>query len=172
METQKLELYTGRPLRRLVEGVAILGGITTLAVAAFVFVDVILRAAGMPIFGGRDITTVALTVIIACGLASGATHGIHLSIDALANVLGPWARRIQKMIADVISLIVLIILTWRSYLGGNEAAEFGDKTMLLSIPHGPFYYALSAGLALYALVVAVDLFAQLRGSKEDFADAS
>ncbi len=148
-------------LDRLVDGFGLLGGIAILFLAGLVFCDVIGRAFGSPIFGARDIMVMMLAVIIASGFASGATQGVHISIDALKNVLPAPLRRGQLLLADLISLTILAILAWRSFVGGMEAGDFGERTMLLSLPYAPFYFALSLGFGLHALVIAFDIIKQL-----------
>ncbi len=152
---------------RLADGFGLLGGIAILFLAGLVFCDVVGRTLGSPIFGARDIMVMTLAVIAASGFASGATHGIHIAIDALQNFLPPWLRRGQLLLADFISLAFLAILSWRSFVGGMEAGDFGERTMLLSFPHAPFYFTLSFGLGLYALVVAFDIIKQLKSVSND-----
>ena len=45
-------------------------------------------------------------------------------------------------------------LAWRCYVNAGEAALFGETTMLLQIPYGPFYGALALSFALSALLFA------------------
>ncbi|SEB65094.1 TRAP-type C4-dicarboxylate transport system, small permease component [Nitratireductor aquibiodomus] len=152
---------------RLADGFGLLGGIAILFLAGLVFCDVVGRTFGVPIFGARDIMVMTLAVIAASGFASGATQGVHIAIDALQHVLPPWLRRGQLLLADLISLTILAILSWRSFVGGTEASDFGERTMLLSLPHAPFYFALSLGLGLYALVVVFDIVKQFKPGNDD-----
>lgn len=171
MGSNNMTTLAERPVGRFVDGVAFIGGIVALGVAGFVFVDVILRSLSIPFLGAREVMTMALVVIVSCGFASGAAHGIHLSVDALASVLGRRARLWQLAIANTLSIAALGFLAWRALNGGIEARDFGDSTMLLRLPHGPFYFALSAGFVLQMLVLTAEFVALAPENPKDHSDA-
>ena len=54
-----------------------------------------------------------------------------------------------------------MILTLKLIDNGNHAADFGEATLTLLISFGPFFYLLAFGMALYAVVLIVEIYVLL-----------
>ena len=65
----------------------------------------------------------------------------------------------------VLSLVLLVVMTWRLWHAGQGAVRFGETTQQLMISYEPFYYLLAVSSALYATVVAIEIVQLLRGKK-------
>ena len=115
-----------------------------------------------PILGGGDVIQVTLVVVVACALLLCIAAGRAIAIDVLVRALPPaLARTLHRAVAGLCAA-ALLYLAWRCFLNGREAEMFGETTMLLQIPFGPFYWVLAASLALSALLFLVEFW---RGRK-------
>jgi hypothetical protein len=64
---------------------------------------------------------------------------------------------------------MLLILSWRLWISGLNAVRFGEASLALQIPYMPFYFVLSVGMLLYALVLIVEIPFFVRGRAVDAA---
>ena len=65
----------------------------------------------------------------------------------------------------VLGVALLIIMAWRLWHAGQSASRFGETTQQLLISYEPFYYVLAASVALYAVVLVIEI-GQLLRNKE------
>ena len=115
-----------------------------------VFYRYILRA---PIFGIEDITTMALTVVVASSLAWAAAQKSHVSINIIKLAFGRSVTRITDLAARLVSFAMMAIAGYALFVKGSCGMPCGAMTSNLSIIHTPFYYILGAGIWLYAALI-------------------
>ncbi len=148
-----------RPFGRLqapvAHGLEVVGGLALAALLAITVADALLRSLlNRPILGGGDLVQVALVLVVASAvplsIAAGRAIAIEMLVERLPAVLARPVRRASAAICAVASGY----LAWRCYVNAGEAALFGETTMLLQIPYGPFYGALALSFALSALLFA------------------
>jgi TRAP-type C4-dicarboxylate transport system permease small subunit len=145
-----------RGLHLLLEGV---GGLGILALMLLTVSDALLRSfANLPLAGANDFTQVMLVIVVACALPLCVAGGRAITIDLLVNLMPDSVRSVLHRFAALSGAIVLGYLAWRCFLNAREAAFFGETTMLMQIPFGPFYLALAIGLTLSALQFLADAF--------------
>jgi hypothetical protein len=46
-----------------------------------------------------------------------------------------------------------------------NAADYGEASLSLTIPHGPFFILLGFGMALYGVVLVFEIYVHLRGGE-------
>jgi TRAP-type C4-dicarboxylate transport system permease small subunit len=63
-----------------------------------------------------------------------------------------WLLRVQHVAACLVSAAVAGVGAWQLLLRANRMLGYGDTTAVLRIPLYPLAYAMSASLALVALV--------------------
>jgi len=144
------------PLRWAEAGLDIVGGLALVVLLAITVSDALMRSLlNRPILGGGDLVQVALVMVVAAAvplsIASGRAIAIEMLVDRLPPAAAVWLRRGSAAICAVASGY----LAWRCYVNAGEAAMFGETTMLLRIPYGPFYGALAISFAISALVFAL-----------------
>lgn len=138
--------------RLAVAAVGAAGGLALFGLMLLMVADALLRTfLNAPMFGAQEVTRVLLSVVVACAVPLCFLQGKSITIDAFVERLAPaWQRRIAAA-AHLLSAAALAFLAYRCALNGWEASRFGESSMLLSIPSGPFYLALGAGFAASAL---------------------
>ena len=65
----------------------------------------------------------------------------------------------------LLGLALLIVMAWRLWHAGQTAVKFGETTQQLLISYEPFYYMLAVSIAVYALIVLVDIWQVIRSDK-------
>ncbi|WP_372424826.1 TRAP transporter small permease [Salinarimonas chemoclinalis] len=156
----------GTRLERLAgAAIAVVGGVGVVALMLLTVADALLRSfANAPILGANDLTQVILAVVVAASVPLCVASDRAVAITALVDRMRPAAGGLVRRAAYAASASVLAYLAWRCFVNGGEAAMFGETTMLLRIPYGPFYYVLSAGFGVSAVLFAVGVLRGRLGS--------
>ncbi len=144
---------------RMVRFVALWGGgLMIVSLMGITVIDVILRYFfSSPIFGARDISKLILLTAVALSVAYSARTGGQVSIELFSDMMGPRIIRWTEVFVRSIAIAMLIILGWRLWLSGLNASEFGEASLALEIPFRPFYFILSLGMLLYAVVLIAEI---------------
>ncbi|MGP1395906.1 MAG: TRAP transporter small permease [Inquilinaceae bacterium] len=143
-------------LRTFEAGLTIVGGVIVFAMMALSVSDALLRSVlNTPVFGANDFTQVLLAAAVAVSLPLCVMAGRAIAIDTLVALLPSGIRRPLNWLVSIGGSAMLLYLAWRCVLNGHDAAAFGETTMLLRIPYGPFYYGLAAGLGISALLMVL-----------------
>lgn len=146
----------------LLLGGATLGGMTVLSVWN---VLIMRKALNNPIKGAEDVLVLMLVSIVALAIPLGARTGAHIEIEVLETRMSRAFARWSHLLVKVLSLVLLVVMTWRLWHAGQGAVRFGETTQQLMISYEPFYYLLAVSTALYATVVAIEIVQLLRGKK-------
>lgn len=146
----------------LLLGGAALGGMTVLSVWN---VLIMRKALNNPIKGAEDVLVLMLVSIVALAIPLGARTGAHIEIEVLETRMSRAFARWSHLLVKVLSLVLLVVMTWRLWHAGQGAVRFGETTQQLMISYEPFYYLLALSTALYATVVAIEIVQLLRGKK-------
>jgi len=147
-----------------------LGAVTALTLFAMMlltFADVsgryLLR---QPVYGGYEVTEFLMGILIFSGLPILCAREGHVAIDVFDSFIPKKWRRRHLAVVNLISAVVLGILSWRMLMQALELWRNNEVTMTLKIPHGPFallFAALSAAACLACLVI---FWAYLRGTRD------
>lgn len=137
------------PLRWTSYLVELVGGVALIGLMVLTVTDALMRSlANRPILGGGDLIQVFLVVVVACAVPLCVAAGRAIAIELFVNLLPPLGRGLLQRFTALISAGVLLYLSWRCYINAGEAAMFGETTMLLRIPFGPFYGVLAVSFLL------------------------
>ena len=150
---------------RIVRFVALWGGgLMIVSLMGITVIDVILRYFfSSPIFGARDVSKLIMLTVVALSVAYSARTGGQVSIELFSDMMGPRIIRWTELFVRFIAMMMLIILAWRLWQSGLNASEFGEASLALQIPFRPFYFILSLGMLLYAIVLIAEIPLLLRG---------
>lgn len=137
---------------RIFRTLALIGGCGLLLLLALTVAAVVMRKVfGSPLIGIFDISQVTLIVIVFSGMAyCGITRG-HVAVD-LFNDLFP--SRVQKLLNVVVNLVTAALLgfmAWITVIRAFDAREINEATMMIFIPHFPFFLMAAVGLTAYAI---------------------
>ncbi len=108
--------------------------------------------------GSLELTELLMVVVIFAALPLVSLRGEHVVFDSLDPLLGPWTRRVQVVLVEGACAGALGGLAWLVWTKAVQMTQAGDVTAQLGIAQGPFVFAMSALLALTALVHLLKLF--------------
>lgn len=128
-------------------GTGILGLVMVLTVA-----DVIGYLFKSPIRGTPELSEFMMVTVVFLALAWCAVTRKHVKVDIIVSRFPPRVQLILDIITLLLTLGIYAIITWRSVL---ESSVVYNTTSLLRIPDAPFYWIMTAGLALFCLSIAV-----------------
>ena len=149
------------------------GGAMLLGLMGLTVADVTLRYLfNAPLYGARDVAKLMLLVMVALSVAYSARTGGQVVIEFFSRRMGPRLAACSEAGARLAGLAMLAVLSRQLWISGANAAAFGETSMALGIPYGPFYRFLAFGMLLYAAVLVVELLLLLRGRMQDLTSAS
>lgn len=154
---------------RLVRGAALWGGgAMLLGLMGLTVVDVTLRYLfNAPLYGARDAGKLMLLVMVALSVGYSARTGGQVVIEFFSRRMGPRLAACSEAGARIAVVAMLAVLSRQLWLSGQSAARFGEASLALGIPFGPFYTLLALGMLLYAAVVVVELVLIARGRRAE-----
>ncbi len=134
-------------------GMVILGVLTVLTV-----VDVLGRTLfRKPILGTFELTEYMLVVIVFSTVAWCAVQKGHIKVDIVVSRLKPRAQIILSFLTHLISLGLLIIITWQCYLESVIMTNLGKTSAILNVPAYPFYWIMTAGFFILCIQISIEL---------------
>jgi len=142
------------------------GGVVLAALMTVIIVDVTGRyLLNWPVFGALDLSTVLLVLAVACAIGYGGRTGAHVTADMVSTLVGPRFEFYSGVAVKIVATAIVSLWSWRLFVTGNVARRLGESTQLLNIPFEPIYKALSFGVGIYALVLAIETIVLIRTGK-------
>jgi TRAP-type C4-dicarboxylate transport system permease small subunit len=140
----------------------ILSSIPLGLIVVLTFLDVFARyLISAPIKGSLEIIQYAMALSIFAALPLVTRHRGHVTVSLIDSSLGASALRSKVIMSDLISLVALMLMSWRLWVYAGESIEQKQQTIVLAMPQGPLVYALSFFAGLTSLLVLLDLRRQL-----------
>ncbi|MFB9173663.1 TRAP transporter small permease [Roseibium salinum] len=163
---------------RLARAMAILGGLVLTALIALTCVSVLgrglntlghsafltslseaaakaLTATGVgPVSGDFELVEAGISFTIFAFLPICQLRGAHATVDVFANSFPRWLNRFLMTFWEVLLSALIILITWRLYVGMEDKMRYGETTFILQFPVW-WAYGLSFAAAVIASVVAV-----------------
>ena len=158
----------GRGLRTLDRVLRLLalyiGGLTLVGLTGLTVVAVVFRyLLNSPILGVGDIAQLLLVAIVTFSVAQSGRTGGQVAVELLATVTSPGVTRWIDVIVKSLGAVMMVILALQLVANGRSAADYGEASHSLVIPFGPFYMMLAFGMALYGLVLVLEVVAHVAG---------
>jgi TRAP-type C4-dicarboxylate transport system permease small subunit len=147
---------------RVVQSVALLGGVLLITLSVTVVISVTLRSdlvgsAGVP--GDFELVQMATALAAFCFLPWCQLRRGNIFVDTFTLKLPErWQRRIDAG-WDIVYALVMVLIAWRLAVGARAAFATGENTMVLQIPS---YLPIGACAALAALVAACAVVSAVR----------
>ncbi len=143
------------------------GGATLIFMTGYSVWNVLImrKALNSPITGAEDLLILSLVVIVALSIPLGARTGAHIEIEVLESRMSAWFAKWSMIVMKVMGFALLSFMSWRLWHAGGTASKFGETTQQLLISFEPFYYMLSLAVAIYAVVLLLDIWLLLTAGK-------
>lgn len=132
---------------RLIDLCVILGAAGLLVALGTTAVDVVGRAFGRPLYGARDIVSMAGVFVVFGGMAQAHRKGAHVAVDLLERRFPPGLNRVLTILGHALGAVVFCLIAWQLWLAVDLARMLRMSTNLLYLPRAPFLMAMT-GLAL------------------------
>jgi len=143
----------GRLLHVLCGLSAVIGGTVLIAVALMTVVSVIGRAAfAAPILGDVELVQLGCAVCVATFLPYTQFRRGNIIVDFFTARASRRTQSGMDGLGALLYAIVMALIAWRAFAGGESAHESGETSMLMSMPLWIPYMLMVPGFALSALV--------------------
>lgn len=154
---------------RLLKGVALLGGLVLFGLVLLVSTAVFARyVLNQPILGDQELVEIGMALVVMAAMPLTTFQNGHIRVDILDHRIGAVGRFAGDIFARVASGIVLLLLVRKSWDKMLDAHEYGDVTNMIEIPVWIAYGAITFGMGLFSLVLAVQLIGQFRQGVTDY----
>lgn len=151
-------------LAAIAKGFAWLGAATALAVAVLTVVSVVGRAVfAQPISGDVELCQFGIALAISLCLPWCQLRGANIIVDFFTQRLTARAQRRLDGLGAWLLAAMYAVLSWRSAVGAAAVASAGETSMIRSMPMWWVYAALAPGLAVAALIAALQGLRLLAG---------
>lgn len=123
--------------------------------------DVFLRYVfNRPIRGSYDIVECMLLIFVFHGMAAGFFGRRNIAIDLIDTFAGARAVALLIRLADVLSVVVLLLIFWAMLNPAMQIYQYGDTKLELRLPIYLMWIAALLGLAGTILAAIVVLLAR------------
>lgn len=165
-----------RMMMRLSNALALFGGLILLALVAITVISVLGRSANSvghmefvqtqfpplaillsgfgPIIGDFELVEAGVAVAIMAFLPVCQLNRGHASVELFTQLLPSRLSHFLAFIWEALFAFVLIIITWRLFIGTSDKIRYGETTFMLQFPIW-WGYALCAGIGVLVSVVAL-----------------
>jgi TRAP-type C4-dicarboxylate transport system permease small subunit len=119
--------------------------------------DVLLRYLfNSPILGTLELTEYMMVPVVFLGLAWCAVRSENIKVDILVSRLKTRPRAILDSITCFLSLVVMVFITWQSFLETGNIWESYRVSDILHVPAYPFFIVLTLGCFLLCVVLFIN----------------
>ena len=159
--------------RRFEQGLRLLayaGGLVLAGLVVLIIYEIAARYFfGRPFRGGFEMTELAMSLIVACGLPYTAIRREHVSVDIFSGFLDRPSMRWLNFLVHAIGAVILGVIAWESFGYAMKGMSYGDVTNMMRIPKSPFQFAVAISAMLFTIVLIIDALKALRPATPDSA---
>jgi TRAP-type C4-dicarboxylate transport system permease small subunit len=147
-------------LERGAEGLAGLGkwagGLCLLAMVGTTCLDVVLRAAGRPVWGLVEAVSLLAVVVLAAALPLTQRRRGHVALDMVVRRLSPRAAAAVDVAGHLVACGLFALAAWQTGLYGLQLMRAGQVSQSLEVPLHLPVWAAAAGFAGLSLALLAD----------------
>lgn len=149
----------GKALRVIVYAMAILSGLSVLAIMLITCADVILRLRWInrPFVGAYDIVKILGALSLATALPYTTAVKGHVAIEYFFHKLSRRGRFAVDSVMRLLTMVLFAFLAWRSVLYGLDFRRTGQVSQTLQFPVFWVPYVIGVCCAIVVLVVGHSL---------------
>lgn len=126
---------------RLIGLSAFFGTVCLILQVAVIIIDVVGRYFGAPLTGARDITQMAMAIVVFGGMAYCDRIGGHISVDILENHLPAVLNRLSDIVSPLIGTAIFFGLAWTVWESAALSRMLNLATNIIYLPKAWFQYA-------------------------------
>jgi len=148
--------------------VAVFRWAAAFAIAAMMIVtcaDVIMRAAGRPIWGAVEMVGFLAIIGVACSLPYVHVMKSHASVDMIIRRLNRRTRHRVDMATGLVSVILFVLISWQMFIYAHNLQQSGEVSMTLEFPAYLLVYVVAVSLAVLALAILAEVGRTWREAK-------
>lgn len=147
----------------LARALAAIGLGALLVFAATTIADGLLRFFfAHPIDAVRDLGGLVAAFAVACCIPLTIIERSNITIRFITSFISQRAGRVADVAAALLVEIVLVLMAWRFAIFAGQAAADGNATWMLRVPTAPVWWAVTAMLAIAAMLQVLVLLGCLR----------
>lgn len=120
-----------------------------------------------PVTGTFELTEMSMVLIVFLALGLAQHHNEHISLDLAYNYFPSRLKKVSDLSVDVISLAVVIAMTWQLYSYFVRMLDGNYTTAVLRLPIHRFVIVALAGTAAYVLAILCDFGRSLQKFQEE-----
>lgn len=139
----------------------VLAGAALLAVMGISVANVVLRLAGARFLGAYELVGFAGAIVIAAALGQTQQQKDHVPVDIITRRFPRGLNRGIDLFKYTLKLLFSIGVAWKMAEYGLTIARSGELSETIKIPTWPFIFAVSAGFAVLACTVVLDIIRSL-----------
>jgi len=156
-----------RAVRGVIEACGIIGVIILLAMMMMTVFDVILRYFfSRPIIGSMEISVVLMVCVVFLGIGWCALKDGHISVDIITGKLSKRSRALLNGFDNIVTLVLALVIAWRSFIEALSAKEMEVTSPILGIPRYPFVFVTSFGFFLLFSAALILFLKNIRSVKD------
>ena len=150
-------------VHRVFGGVA---GILLFGLMAITVVDVVGRYVfSAPLPGGNEIVQLTMAALIYAALPSVNRQEGHITVDLLDFVTPQTVVRPQRVLINVVSLVVMAAVTWCLWLLAEDLREVGETWEYLGWSRAPIVYFMCLLSFIGALIALLNISRYVGGAR-------
>lgn len=135
-----------------------IGCVALIFMMALTVVDVTGRYVfNSPILGAFELTEFMVLLVVFSYLAYAQSQNAHVTVDLLVNLFPKPLQRGIDLFNHTISIILLVLITWKGYDKIIETYQGGDKPMNLPVADWPFVIFMTIGCAALCIEYLRDI---------------
>lgn len=158
--------HGGRLTRALVRvsiGLHAVAGLTMVALLLWTVGDIVARSAfSRPFRGTVELTELAVVMLVYLGLARAESQDAHIAVDLFYVRLSERLQLVLRVVAGVVTLVVIAALTWRLQQFAGQLDTGGYTTMVWRLPLYPVAILGVLGAGAFGLAVLANTLVALR----------
>ena len=108
-----------------------------------------------PILGDFELVEAGVAFAIFAFLPLTQLSGAHAKVDVFTNAMGPRINRALGTFWSVVMAVIVILITWRLFVGMQDKMRYGETTYLIQFP---IWWAYAASLVAATATCIVSLY--------------
>jgi TRAP-type C4-dicarboxylate transport system permease small subunit len=138
-------------------GLMIAGGVSLLALTVLATMNVALRIFQVPVSGTYEVVSFLGAIVTAGALGHTQKRKDHIVVDILSEKFPAPVKRVLDRVSYTLIFVFFSIVSWQTFVYGKRLMRTGELSETLKIAYYPFVFLVSAGFAVLALTVLLDL---------------